>query len=471
MASELQSSALLLELQRIIAGDGSPYFNFDVIIHSAGKEISPLQVIRYDIGRDYRTAYTDALSLVLSLGVGTVMNDIGPFQDDLRITVNISNADGRGNQRTAEAVLSSTYVAYLADEIPRPTDSGYDPSLQDTETANRNGIRHVAFVLEEVAVSQLRKSYLGFIGRSSPPFEVMRALLVRYSQAIKLAADEAIRGFDLVAPNNTTPRNHVMIPDGTNFFSIPDLIQNKQGGIYSTGLGFYIQDRMVYTWPMYDTARQDSASRMLQVIMAPNRQSVAVDKTWINEDRMLSVYSAGISKIEDDTLGKLNQQGNAVRFNRASKLVDGVVSVGNNKMVASRSANNSEFSTTVVGNAQNVAPVSSAPVTDNIYLEASKLAMRSGAILYLPWLRSNPALITPGMAVEILYDYGGIIRTIKGSLLMAPSSYEMEGSGMMSERIFAKTTLVVFVDRNDPDYLAYMQGGGTVSPTPQIDTL
>lgn len=471
MAVELLNSAINLELQRILAGSGSPYYRFEIIVHAGGKDIIPLQFLRFDIGSDYRAAYTDSMSIVLAIGAGTLMNDIGPFQDDIRITVNISPADGRGGQKTDQPVRSMTYIAYLGDEIDRPTDATINPSLQDTETANRMSTKNVTFVLEEVAVSQLRKSYLGYVGRSTPPFEVMRGLLVSYSQMIKLADDEAIRGFQLVPPNNTTPREHVIIPDGTNYMEIPDLIQNKQGGIYSTGLGFYIKDRLMYVWPLYDTKRQATASRVLTVIMAPNRQSIAIDKTWIDDGRMLTIYSAGISKIIDDSFGQMNREGNSVRFNRASKLLDPDMDVSNNKVVFSRSKNNNEFSTTTVGNGQNVTPVSSNRTTDNIYLESSKMAKRSGAILVVPWLRSNPTLITPEMAVEILFDHNGVIRTIEGTLLEAPSSYELEGTGPTATRVYAKTSLAIFIDRDDPDYLAYMQSGGTITPVPQIDTL
>ena len=471
MAVELATSALALEVARITQSAGSPYFSFSCIVHAGGKDLVPLQFIRSDLTRDYRASYSDANTVVLAFGVGTAMNDIGPYQDDLRMTINISNSDTQGTQRSNDPVLSRTLVAYLADEMPSPTDSSFNPSLTDTETANRSKIIHLRFTLEEVAVQQLRKMYLGMNGRHTAPFMVMQTLLSNACAALKLSTDEALNQFELTPPNNTTPRSHVVIRDTTPVLEIPDLIQNEQGGIYSTGLGFYIQGRCLYTWPLYDMYRQDSAKRILQIVLAPTRHSTMIDKTWVNDGRMVSIYSAGINQINDDSLGALNNRGNAVRFTLASSLIDGGPTVSGNKMTANRSKTNSEFSTTVMGNGQNVAPLSKNTVTNNIYQETTKLASRAGAILSVPWRRSNPELITPGMAVEVLFDHDGIIRTIEGTLLFGVHSYELEGQGMNATRVYATTTLSVFVDRNDPDYIAYVKGGGAPSPTPEIANL
>jgi hypothetical protein len=471
MAVDLETSPIFEELNLITQDGGSPYFIITALIHCGGKDITPLQVLRLDNERDYRQRHSDNQSIVLSLGVGTVMNDIGPYQDDIKITVNIAPADGTGNQKTALAVDSRTYVAYLGDEIPRPSDTAHNPSLTDTETANRSAMKHVTFVLEEVAVSQLRKQSLGTIGKACPPYELMRSLLVNTCQALKLGKDEVINSFQMEPPNNTTARDHVIVPDNTPALEIPDYIQNHSGGIYSTALGFYIQAQIVYTWPLYDTTRQDTASRVLQIVMAPSRHSTMLDKTWRDGGRMISIYAAGISTIKDDTLGNMNTHGNAVRYTNASQLLEGGVTVANNKMTANRNANNQEFSTTTLGNGQNVAKLSGAKVTDNVYLEASKMAARAGAHMMIPWKRSNPNKITPGMAVEINYDHAGTIRTIPGALLACHSSYELEGQGMNAARWMATSSLTVFIDRNDPDYLAYLQGGGTVSAVPEIASI
>lgn len=471
MAVELEYSAIGETVRRITATPGSPYYILSAVIHAGGKDIYPLQFLSHSIGRDFVASHTDDMSLVLAVGLGTLINEIGPFQDDLKITINRSQCDGEGRQLTNLPVVSRTYRAYLGDDIPRASEAGNNPAMQDTETANRTSIRPTRFIVEEVAMEQLRKMQVGITARSCPPYAVMQTLLVKSCQALKLGNDEVITGFDMVEPNNTTARDHVVVRDGTPVLDLPDLLQNKQGGIYSTGLGFYIQGRSIYTWPLYDTGRQDTAKRLLQVVLAPSKQSRMLDRTWLDNGRMVTVYSAGVSKVIDDTLGKLNVEGNGVRFADASKLLDGFGEVKGNKLTVSRSKNNNEYVSTVLGNGQNFAPLSDSAATSNVYLEASKLAKRSVAIMILPWRRSNPELLVPGMTAEILYDYNGIIRTIEGVLLGNNNDYTLDGQGVTVDRYIATTSLIVGIDRNDPDYIDYLKNGGAVSPSPEIGSL
>lgn len=471
MAVELETSAIMETVRRITAAPGSPYFGFEVIIKAGGKDIVPFQMLRLDTGRNYRDSYMDATTLVLAIGLGTLVNEISPFQDDLKIIINQTQCDEYGRQYTDLPVLSRTFRAYLGDEVPRSLESGGNSVMQDTETANRASIKNVRFVLEEVAIEQLRKFPVGVIPRGHTPFDVMKTLLIKASQALKLGKDEVIGKFEFTEPNNVTPRDHIVIKDGEYILNVPDLLQNKQGGIYSTGLGFYIQDRGIYTWPMYDTTRQATAKRVLEIVLAPNRYSKILDRTWMDDGRKITVYSAGVSKVIDDSLGKLNIEGNGVRFAAANKLLDGFVSVANNKATVSRTKNNSEYTTAVVGNGQNFAPVAKNGVSGNIYLETSKLAKRNGAILITPWRRSHPEKLTPGMAVEVLYDYAGVIRTIEGTLLETVNSYTLDGEGTVADRYFATTAISVFIDRSDPDYIDFMKSGGQISPIPEVGTI
>lgn len=471
MAVELERSAILEEVAKIQATGGSPYYAIKVVVHAGGKDVIPLQCTRMDVGRDYRTALMDDTSINLAFGMGTVINDLSPFQDDLKITITVMHLTATGGDITTQIPDVRTYRAYFSDDIPRATEAGNNPAMHDNEDANRSKMMFVTFTIEETACEQLRKQTVGTVASGVAPHMVVQAILSNACRALKLGDDEVISGLDVVQPNNTMPRAHVVIRDNTPILEVPDLVQNEQGGIYSSCLGFYLQGRFVYLWPLYDVTRQDSARRLLQITLSPNKQSTMLDLTWRQAGRMTSIYSTGVTKIVDNTTGALNTKGNAVRYTDASKLLTGMGVVKDNKFTASRGENNSEYATTVVGNGQNYAKTSDTAITSNPYLEASKMARNSGAIAVLPWKRSNPELLTPGMPTEILYDFNGDIRTISGVLIGAWSSYEMEGTGLQSNRYTSSTSIMIFIDRSDPDYQAYIQGGGGPSPVPEIGAL
>lgn len=469
MATDLQSSALMEDVGPILRAPGSPYFVLSAVVHAGGKEYAPRQIIREDVGRDYKSAYMDDHSIVLSFGAGTVMNNIAPFADDLRITITKAPANEDGAIISSMPISVRTYKAYMGDNTDSTAESGSNPALQDTETADRFSMIHTQFVLEEVAVQQLRSQSVGFIGRARPPWTILEAFVSNAVKALKLGLEETINQFDIVPANNNNPRDHVVIPDNTPILDLADYIQNKAGGIYSTGLGFYIQGRCIYTWPLYDTSRMQSAKKLLTVVLAPSRHSMMLDRTWLYKGRKLMVLSAGISKVVDDTAGKLNIQGNGVRFTDASKIIGDNGTVKDNKFTMSRSKNVNEFITTVVGNGQNTAGAS-APTT-NVYLEGSKLASRAVAYIAVPWIRSNPDMVVPGMPTEIMFEYNNNIQTMNGILTEAYHSYELDGRGMVANRHRAKSSLVIAIDRLDPAYLLYLKNGGTLSPAPEMGAI
>lgn len=471
MAAEASASSLGLELNRISGKPGSPYYKFEIQIHAGGRAITPLQVVRVDIDRVYREAYMDDHSIVVQLGAGTAIHDIGPFQDDLKITVSRFILNGFTDDVNKSPVSVRTYTAYLTDDLPRGPELSSAPQFRDRETANRHKTLTLTFVVEEVAMTQLRKMSIGTIVRATPPAMVMKTFINNALMSIQLGIDEQISGFQMEPPSNKAPRNHIIIKDGTPLIDLPDLLQNEQGGIYSSGLGFYVQGKFVYAWPVYDTSRGDSAARVLQIFLAPSQGTVGVDRTWSDDGRCVSVWSVGTPKLINNSLDSLNNDGNAVRFADASKLIGGMGKTEGNKYTMSRGTNNSEFATTTMGNGANNAKVGANAFTSNPYVEASRMAKRQGAFMTIPWQYSNPDLLVPSMAVEVFYDDGGEIKIMSGTLSGNKSQYTLQGKGTTDRVHAAMTVIEVFLDRDDPDFIDYLEKGGSVSVTPQINNL
>lgn len=468
MAVELVESALFEEVAKIAAAPGSPYHRFQMYLTCGGKNIPPLKYVRQDVECNYREAFSDDRTVVFYVGLGTLINYIAPFKDDITITTLTSPMDEFGYEVPGSSVETRTYKAYLADDTESNIESSNNPILQDFETAERSSIRTVTFTLEEMAVSQLRMQSTGVMGEIVPPYVVLETLMNRCVQALQVPVDEKILKVDLQAPSNQEPRAFVVVRDGTMLVDIPDLIQNEQGGIYSTGLGFYVQDRIVYFWPVYDVDRFDQAPRVLRIIVSPNRQAKLVDRTWYEGERTLTILSAGMIQVVDDSMDHLNNDGNGVRYQTASALLDKPVSVANNKMTASRSQTTSEFVTTVRGDGMNNVKLSSAGATDNIFLESSKLAKRSIVPVVVTWQRSQPTKIIPGMPTEVIYDYNGEVSSINAVVLHALHSYENEGRGPIGDRMRATTVLTVGISRDSPEFAKFLKSGGQISPSPAM---
>lgn len=456
MTIDIRTSALVETFSRIMAGEGSPFSRISAIVRCGGVEHTPLQILREDTGCDFRNGYMDDHSIVLTFGMGTFSMDIEPFQDDITIILQSQPLSEVAGTLPNSPVVTRRFRAYIADQVTSAVEATNNPVLQNKNAADLVRVVHVRFALEEPAVEQLRKMSIGTVAHSTPPYAVLQTLMTRAFQSLKLDDAEKILGMEFVRANNQEVRRHVVIPDGTALLDVPDLLQNEQGGIYSTALGFYIRHRYIHFWPLYDLARQTTAKRLLQIFVSPSRQGVMVDKTWIEQGRALMVISAGGVEVLDDSFGQLNNEGNAVRFTDARKLMTDFATVSGNKMSFDRSSNNSEFAAVAVGDGTNLARRAPS-ATANIFLESSKLSKRAGVIVTALWRRSDPDRLVPGMAVEVHYEYRGEIRIIEGTLIGAYSSRVVAGKGLMVDRYVTNTSLNLFVDRNDPDFAKYLE--------------
>lgn len=469
MATDLQSTALFDEVLRMQAVNGAPYTEFTAVLHAGGRDIVPMKVVRRDVDCDYRKSFMQASHIALAFGEGTAIFEIAPFQDNLKITITHTPLDGSGSDDRSLPLEPRTYRAYLTDELPRGSELSNQAGVRDIETGNRKSIKTIGFDLEEVAVEQLRKQTVGVPAvKGAVPANVVMAFLSNAAKSLKLDEFEVIRGIDVAPPNNTQPVSIINIPDGTPVLDLPDWVQNEQGGIYSSGLGFFIDRDMIYLWPLYDVRRQQTAKRLLRIVVGTSKHTKMLDKTYTADGRTVTILSAGFNKVIDLSLDVLNNQGNAVRFTDAATLLSDFGEVKGNKLTVNRGRQNNEYASTQMGNGQNNAQLSNRPVTSNVYLEASKMAARGGAITILQWKRSEYSVLTPDMAVEILYEQDGDIRTIEGALIGHSTAYETEGQGIVAKRMIATTMLQVFVSRADPDYQRFMDGGGHMDVPPEV---
>lgn len=470
MAVPVEASAMGLELQRISGQPGSPYYRYEIFVTAGGKDLHPLQIIRQDNHRDYKGSFMDDHSVSMKYGSGTVIFDIAPYVEDLTMTIKKYRLGGFHGEE-AGAVNVRTYTAYLTDDIPKGPEISSAAQFADRETANRNKTLDLTFVLEEVAMTQLRKMSIGTIPRGNPPYMVLKTFIRNALDSMQLDVNSKISGFQMEEASNKAPRDHIILPDGTQLIDLPDLLQNEQGGIYSTGLGFYLQGQYAYAWGLYDLSRASTAKRVLQIFLAPSGSTTGIDRTWTDDGRSISVWAAGAPKLLNDAMDILNTEGNAVRFADASKLVGGMGEVKGNKYTMSRSTNNSEYATTTVGNGSMYARTTAGRFSANPYVETSKMARRQGQFMLVPWEHSNPDLLIPTMVVEVYYDAGGEIKTMSGVLTGNTSQDILQGKGMTDRAFACKTMIEVFLDRSDPDFIEYLKKGGSISGTPQINPL
>lgn len=430
--------------------DTNVNFTWNVVIVANGQQIVPLNVMSIDINCDYENNYADVVIVKVCVGYGTYAHDIVPYKSDLKVILKKMPRGAKGN--TEMTVTPDTEEVFRATLMgaTQETTAVKHAVVRDKEAADLTGIRYVELQLQDMALEQIRLFTFGSSFNNVVPGDVLRAILTSASRQIKVDNVHAISGVNMMDYNNKERFDHVIIPHGTPLTKLPDYIQSKAGGIYSTDIGFYLSKGWWYVWGLYDYKRFDTAQKKITILLLPPNYLNGVERTFRLTPNQVIIMATGGSVHVDISDNYTMNQGNAVRYPDPRKLFDGFAKVENNKAMASRGSNVSEYvgvaSKTGLTNAQ-MAPNGA---TRNSYHQASQLAKRNGSFMMVNWQNSDPSVIRPDMPVQVLYLENDIPKTLYGTLIGAQTYINDTMQGIANQLHKCNTALKLFVEKDLP---------------------
>ncbi|MNZ43795.1 hypothetical protein D3C78_614070 [compost metagenome] len=346
--------------------------------------------------------------------------------------------------------MEQTFIAIL----PPESETGMLGNSPETTTefnADISGLKIVQVQLQEEAYSLSRSEMVGGVFRDSTPFDILIALLHRSITTMDIEVALAVQGIQATPPNNTTKRRTTIIPHGTPLVALADKLQTQLGGVYTAGIGCYLQKGYWHVWPLYNYKLYDVAERTALFILAPSTRFRGVEKTWRVVDKHVSIFITGEVTRQDPSEILLLNEGNGVRFSNTEAMMEGFVEVSGNKAVAKRTNNANEYEA-VSRKANPMNRVSEDMATSNTFNEASKVAARNGAFITMNWENSNPDLIIPGLQCEIAFLVEDDVNFINGVVVHAHGYSAVAGTGLHQKVHQITTEVVVMVDRQSPSY-------------------
>lgn len=412
-----------------------------------GQEITPLRLVSTDIARDYLKAFADDTYITLVFGVGTYSKYI--YANKERLTVFVTReAVGDFIGAADEPILSREFKAVLCEnkDVAAASGSGI---LDDVEVADTANLAMVRFQLIDRSTEWLRSVSIGGSFRKCTAAEVLLSLLSTKTQEIPREVVGEQGRVDMVPADNTQIRDHVVIPHSTPLVELGDFLQEKCGGIYSTGLGIYLLAGDWYVWPALNTKRFEQSPRGLTVLNVPEEKMPSIERTWLQKGNQLIVLSTGRTDITDVSDKAKLDQGIGIRFNDAKGLLDGFASTVGNIAKAARGKNVTEvLIDTAIDGMAHVAR-SASKVSSNLFSELSNTAFRKGNNVTATWENSDHTLLYPGMPVRFMYEFENQVRIRYGTLVGDQHFISMEGKGGTSQRFKSNTALYLFLNKEE----------------------
>jgi hypothetical protein len=447
---EIENSPLWTEVQSVISNaNTSSHYAYTATIHANGMDYPVFKVLEINNRRDYEAAHADEMIIKVMIPKGIYYAYIYPFMDALEMTVYKTPLGEVSDATTGSTVETERYVATIAKK-----DSGGNPLMQHNganmptiKTLNLSDIDPVEFQLMNKAIVQMHMTQTGQIFRGCTTDTAIRAILTQTSQNAVSNSVRTITGVSMVKGHNQTVRDHIVIPQGISALDIPQYIHERCGGVYTSGFGYYLQGQSWYVYPSYDPTRTNTGGPTLTIINIPEMKLPSIERSFQQRGNNIVILGNGQTKFSDQTNHDQLNHGNGVRFTDAANFIDKIATATGNKALMMRNALNTEVMNVKRANGYQNAKRSATPINANPYQEYSQLAKRSGSVVGVVWQNSNPALITPGMPVTMLYLNGEMVSTLNGVVLKAEHHTRSTSTGANNSRHVTDTGLAIFTAR------------------------
>lgn len=421
---------------------------FECIVHTASGDFKPFTITELILKRDYLKKFSDVLSVEANFIVSDAVFGILPNKDSLTVTINkIPTLPTEVVKDDVDATIYGfTYNALLWDSSSAILEQK-SLAVQDPIVAARvQDLVILKFQLTAPGIERVRAKSVGGIFRELVPTDLIRYLLGKHSKSDE--ADTTVLGVDVASGHTTRKFEHIPIPHDTRVVDAPKIIERAVGGIYPTGMNYYLQDRMWYVFPPYDIQRFTKASKTLTIINVTKDRLPSIERTYRLTDSQVVILSTSDVVHSDTSDAKQVNLGNAVRFIDSEKIVDGFVKTGENKAVISRSNTTKQYMAESRVQGDNYVGTVETKLTSNYLLELSALAERSGGYAQISWENGNPNFLYPGMPCRVIYATSDVPTEVYGIVIGTQTLCANISNNPVDRHMRQDVAIDVFINRH-----------------------
>lgn len=407
------------------------------MLHTEKEDIPVVKVLSVDTVRDYANHVGDHVKLIFQMPLGEYMTRLYPYRTNLEFTIKVLTlfeTTGEINPKVPVEVRRYKAV-FLTEENPQLVTS--DLEQYDAETANKTTILDVKLDLLDRSLEAIRVKTVTNNFQQCTPKKIIHNILVGESQKFLIDGKPAVDGIDIVEPDNSQARAHTLIPNGTLVTGIPTFLQQKMGGVYSTGIGTYLQTyakkKLWFVYPLFALKRFDEAKDDRLIIYAlPEEKFPSLDRTFRVDGKILSVITTSTKRYQDTADLEFMNKGVGFRMADADAFMKKPVELTEEGPRGSRGRLNYEVAAENRKDNLNYAPVLPSGASSNPFKEYSRINSRQVAKVDFIWENADETLLYPGMPCKYVFLDAGKIVELKGTVVFVHALTALQGNSIQS---------------------------------------
>lgn len=392
----------------------------------------------------FNTAMADHLFVDLMMIKSEYFKLIGANRRLLQLHLTRTpNSIAGTNSRVGNAV-TEVYNAYLTENSSEAieTRSG---QLTGNYTDDLGELVEIDVQLVELGLSEFRLWDIGGVYRNVTIGNLLQGLM---SQPLKAKGPNGSPGYNvtLYPPDNKEIYYQLVVPNGVGLSDLPGWVQ-KQWGVYSSGLGYYLYQGMWYLYPLYDTSRYAKAKKRLTIVNVPSNEMHGNTHSYVLENDELFILATGKTKHEDTADRLMDLSGTGFKAAKMDNLVDKFHDSANGETIVPKGRNLMAVSFEQrEGELTHIKAVNGL-FTSNVWEASSNSIVNMGNIVVVAWENSNPSLLYPGMPIRFTYKYRGVAYALNGALLAVDTKVQTYMGNLTDEQYVSKSILTLYTER------------------------
>lgn len=451
----MDSTLLNKEIDRVITkGNSFLSTRMEMQILVNKKWLKPVRFDYYQVHRDYSSGQLgDLLTIEFMMNLGDYTFDLMPYRDDIKVEIVEVPLMENNSERDWEAQSYTTRykgILNIAGDDNMVL-ANKQSAMTSKESMNQVGMKAVTMQLVDDLVYRMMMVSIGTTLRRMTTMDALVSLYTYYGNALGGTDETRLLGKQVAPGFSTEVRHQIPFADGMMLKDVGRYLQNEEGGVYPTGLGRYIQDRILYVYSLFDTTRYRKNVKVLNVINIPNDRFKGSEKTFFDSARSITILATGENSVTDDGIATKIQDGNGLRFADANKVLSGFSTVKDGRMLMDRASNINEVVAQPLADGLNNVRWAEDRLTGNPYKQYTTMAQKAGQPFQIEWLRGNANLLEPGMPVKYQVIEDLVVKTYYGVLLGAVDTRAPTDGAAVSSKFGSIVKLAMFLSRTTED--------------------
>lgn len=431
--TSIESTPLWADVREVMQAKAKPTrFEYRAMLHTEKEDLPVYRLESIDLVRDYVGNIGDVVQVEFKMPLGEYMIRLYPFRTNLEFTIKrILLTDDSVKKIEDTRIVTTRYKAvFLTDENPNMT--GREHEHLDINTLNNLDIVQVKLQLLNRSLEFIRIRMTHGVFRQVTQKRLIHNLLAGESLKVQIDGRPSIDGINIVEPDNNEIKKNVIIPSSTVVTAIPSFLQEKMGGVYSTGIGNYLQTfggRLLwFVYPTWNTKRFTTTKddRIIFYAMPEGRYS-AMDRTYLTNGGVTKVLVTGTRRYKDSADIDYMNQGSGFRMADARAFMKKPVAITVEGPMARRANLNTEVAAEARKDGLNYAPGVTA--SSNPFKHYSKINARNIAQIDVVWEHADPELIYPGMPCKYVFLDEGRPVELNGTVGQVQAVTQLQGIG------------------------------------------